>query len=45
MQGCIPMDIPCQIEGPNAMAIGDMDVVVQRLVNFLSKAQQVNEFL
>ena len=35
------MDIPCHIANSNAMATKDMDVVIQRLVAFLSRAQQV----
>ena len=40
-QGCVPMDIPCQISEPNAMATSDMDPTVQKLVSFLSKQKQV----
>jgi hypothetical protein len=40
-QGCVPMDIPCQISEPNAMATSDMDLTVQKLFSFLSKQKQV----
>ena len=42
LQGAIPMDIPCQVSEASAMATSQMDIVVQRLVSYLSKTQQVS---
>ena len=36
------MDIPCQVSEASAMATSQMDIVVQRLVSYLSKTQQVS---
>ena len=38
------MDIPCHVSEPNSMATAEMDVVVQRLVAFLSCTQQVSKY-
>ena len=38
------MDIPCLVSEPNSMATAEMDVVVQRLVAFLSHTQQVSKY-
>ena len=37
------MDIPCQIADSNGIATKEMDIVLQRIISFLSKAQQVNK--
>ena len=36
------MDIRCQISEASAMATAEMDIVVQRLVSYLSRTQQVS---
>ena len=44
-QGFVPMDFPGHIASPDAMATSDMDIVVQKLISFLSRTKQVLSIL
>ena len=43
MQGGIPMNIPLPVAGSEAVPTKDMDPVIQNLVDYLTKAPQVNK--